>query len=304
MNLSALSLPPLATLRVSLRAVEPVHLPGWLGSMLHGALGHAIERLDPRDASLLLSPGTPPPASAADRWMAASPPSPISIVPPRPASERTLHPGQILSFGVIVMGPALDAGLAIVDALVLMAAGGLGSGRGRCELSDVADQQGPLIHDGMLSERAALSLDAAGAHGADAAALEVRAVTPLQIQSQGQRVQAPSWEQLVEAAVRRVLILQSWFGASAPSIDFEQLAARAGSDCRRASTQWERFRVARWSERQQQRHQMVAVLGGASAEGELGPWARVLEEAARVGIGKGTALGFGHIAVRRVGQGA
>ena len=122
----------------------------------------------------------------------------------------------------------------------------------------------------------------------------LRALTPLCIVRDG-RPSVPRFEDLVAACARRVLVLASLHGTtSLPEIRIDSLRERARTHTTRIESVWMPFRAERWSSRQKRRHPVEGYLGHmeVSVPGAFVGW---LEAAALVGVGKGTALGLGHM---------
>src|SRR5690606_15570758 len=111
-------------------------------------------------------------------------------------------------------------------------------------------------------------------------------------------IESPRIGDLVAPALRRLLMLAAAHGAGEPALHAAH-TARALMDTvdTEEHASWERFEASRWSERQGKRHEVVGVLGALWAREVPAEVASVLRWASEVGMGKGSAMGLGQLAV-------
>ena len=112
---------PVLRLLLGVRADEPLTLPAYAGSMLRGALGHALLRQSPlphdgnqpcalRESCTYCQVFRPLPTAEHTLQKFSALPAPYCIEPPfdavRPA-PRPLAPGQSFEFGLVLIGRAI-----------------------------------------------------------------------------------------------------------------------------------------------------------------------------------------------------
>lgn len=305
------ALPHIAHLDVTLEALETTLLPGWTGSTLHGGLGWALREVacspiceerhssEPGRCPLTRLFGAAQPARAASGWASAAAVPSLALRPETPAPPRVLAPRARWSFRLTLLGAAsINDARAILVAVDRMGERGLGRGRGRLRLVSARSADVELWGgDRMVAEPVSLA-PAAWARSVPAGALHVRALTPLHLTRRGRLIDSPRVGDLIAPALRRLMMLAAAHGAGEPATHAAATArALAGTVGPEEHAIWERFEASRWSERQRKRHEVVGVLGGLWAREVPSAVASVLTWASEVGMGKGSAMGLGHLAV-------
>lgn len=149
-------LPPDLTftvLNVSLRAVEGLELPSFPGSKLEGAFGRALYDLACTQPQRQTCQGCPLRAICPyGLTYAPTRPDTLAVAslatPPRPVvfraaygQEQRLAPGEVLTFGLAVIGQAVTQLPYLLAALREVGARGLGRTRGRLEMTGVRSVQ-------------------------------------------------------------------------------------------------------------------------------------------------------------------
>lgn len=303
------ALPVLAHLEAELSAAEPVHLPAWTGSTVHGALGWALRELtcsstcEARHAAepdrcafaRLFGPG----ASRASHVRHAGMEVPaLALRPAAPVRGQVLEPGRSWSFGVTLFGAsALADARPILAALERLGERGLGRGRGRMRLVRAYSSGLDLWKNGrVLAEPTAL-LGSSWARWSVRGALRLRALTPLHLVRDGRTISTPRLTDLIASSLRRLVALSAVRGGGVPGVRLDELTTALGADVRNAVASWERFDTTRWSERQQRRHGVEGVVGEIWVPDVSAELASLLTWAAGVGLGKGTAMGLGRVEV-------
>ena len=254
---------PVARLHLTVRAEGPLQLPPYAGSMLRGALGHALLALAP-----LPHPGgqhcalqatcpycqlfaTPPlPAHSLQKF--SHMPHPYVIEPPT-GGAALLRAGQTFGFSMVLIGKALGMLPTVLQAWQRALRTGLGREHTPCTLVSVWDENGtsclPDKHGQLSNLNGALL---------PAPALGTQATlhfhTPLRLQVQGKPVRAShltARDLLVALARRTQLLRDVHLGAGAPQFDFAALSAQAAAITLQAQNlRW--FEWGRYSQRQQQ----------------------------------------------------
>ncbi len=293
--------PPVVVLEVMLEAIEKVRLPGWLGSVLHGALGSALHEVACSDgcgsrhdrepercayARLFEAPARP--AGVSER-VAAMAPRRLWLWPPPPDDALLLEPGDELRFGIGMVGTAeRDLG-ALLTALEHMAVSGIGRQLGRMRLVRVGSGGRVVWEGGQVRGRPV----PAEPPGIPTGPLVLRTRTPLRIVRDG-RIEPPRFADVVGAAARRLVAVSAFYGRGEPDVHVGEVQAAASRHRARIEAVWEPFRAERYSARQRRRHPMEGHVGAMWID-EPGPFTPLLAAAVPYGIGKGTSFGFGAV---------
>ncbi|MCC6475167.1 MAG: CRISPR system precrRNA processing endoribonuclease RAMP protein Cas6 [Burkholderiales bacterium] len=246
--------------------------PGKAGNVLRGAFG------------LLL------PREAAGEWFSprgdSSQPSGFADSA-RPFVLRASHldgcrfvPGQEFSFAVHLFKTG-DEGPQLIEAAFRQAGReGLGAGRGRAELLEVA------------CRNVEVRLDRA----VNVSAIEVRFLTPTELKNEGAVAHRPEFPILFARARDRVSRLMTLYGDRPPDLDYTGMGERAVAVKMTAcAVHWED--VERRSGRTGQVHPLGGLLGACRYAGNLGEFVPWLEAAQWSGVGRQTVWGKGAIAV-------
>lgn len=297
---------PVTTLTLEVVARDTVSLPAFASSTLHGAIGHALQRLD-EYADTPAGEGVtanvfeaPAPSAAIPKHLAASATPRLSVVTDLQPRERSLIAGAKLRFRAILLGDDLAWIPPVVSAFRDAAARGLGRGRGACELSTVEDAHGrvwqgdwlrPVKRDPTVDTNALLDMLAARP-------LEIQTATPLRLTQSGELIQKPRFGDIIGAAARRLAVAQAFFGAGAVDVRLDDIA-KSAADVPSQSAHWQPFAMQRYSSRQNKKHPFRGVTGRLTVDlttGDALPWlGLLLARANRLGIGKGTSFGFGRL---------
>lgn len=280
------------TLEVELDVIEPVLLPGWLGSTLHGALGWALSEVDPSSSLLAI----PEPPSNAPGFVRSMGTPPLLVVPPPPGAPRQLAAGETFRFGIVLVGEALRELTTVLRALRRVGEAGLGEGRGRAMLLRVSDRAGAIASGGRI-HRDPLVDEIAAPPERSGPSLLFRTVTPLRLEHRKEVVDVPELADLVGAAARRILTAAALHERRVVDVRVDALIDRVHAKTRTVEHAFEPFVVDRWSERQKKRHSMAGTHGWARYEGDLEEAVAWLAAAQHLGIGKSTTFGFGRVAL-------
>jgi hypothetical protein len=309
-------------LRCTLSALDHARLPGYKGSLLRGAFGHALR-------ALVCTFG---PAQACDscRLRAAcvhtrlfetfvedEPPPFLRGLPtsPRPYifephdERREVCPGAELCFDLVLIGQAADLHPYAILAVERMASAGLGRDRYRFRLERV-ESLGP---DGSREEvsEAGRWAPARAVRCASATTLMAPAaepapdratlcfLTPTRIKIRDHLVPSIGVRPLVFAMLRRTLEL-AHFHMPGAAVDwsFHALLQHAGNVAVRASDlRWHDWQ--RYSNRQRTTMSMGGFIGSLEVEGDLAPLWPLFRAAEILHVGKGCTFGLGKVAVTR-----
>ncbi|MFN3854224.1 MAG: CRISPR system precrRNA processing endoribonuclease RAMP protein Cas6 [Phreatobacter sp.] len=306
------------------RALDPIRLPDFAGSMLRGAYGHALRRLACMTGAKLcagcgLAQLCPYPAlfepsiRVLTTPRGGAPPPPFAIEPPD--AERKIAPGEKWRFGLRLFGDRIASLALIIEAVRRAVSRGLGTALARGLLTDVWLDTGEgwrSVYDAASGAVAPPEADAAWRPAAPdaAAAIALALLTPLRVQSNGRRLPPAeiTVRRLTLDILRRARALLGVCGtaeqqAAAAAWPIEHYLEAADACAITHELKW--FDWTRASSRQNRTINHGGWLGQlvvhAQAQPELP--ARVLDAlalGAKIGIGKECVFGFGQYALKPV----
>lgn len=300
---------PVAHLRITARALDPIELPLHSASSIRGAFGHSLLKLvcimppDQRDCPgcglrstcaypQVFEPGSLPAPLGADF---TAPPRPYVI---RNASARSIEPDSTFSWEMIVIGRARERLVELLLTWATMGEQGIGQRRGRFELGRVDHLTGSgdaeviyQAEDGIML--AGVDLQTAPPRASiEDECLAVRLISPTAIKVGGRFVDRPVFGHFWRSLQRRLSALRGCYGAGWPQIDYRAAIAAAdqvslvhwGGEGRR----WERY-----SRRQGSRISMSGLAGDVVWNGDLAPFLPAIQLGALVAVGDNCAFGQG-----------
>lgn len=303
-TMSAACTLPIARLRLTVRAEGPVQLPPYAGSMLRGAFGHALLALSP----LPHTDGQPcalhatcpycqlfaaPPLPGHSLQKFSHMPQPYVIEPPTGGAQQ-LQAGQTFDFGLVLIGKALGDLPTVLQAWQRALRTGLGRGHTPCTLIEIFDENGLQRLSDKREQLSNLNVVVP-----PPPALHTQATlhfhTPLRLQVQGKPVRAgqlTARDLLIALARRTQLLCDVHLGAAAPQQDFAVLSTQAAAiTLHSEDLHW--FDWGRYSQRQQQEMQLGGLLGSVQLQGDLAPFAALLQLGQWLHIGKNATMGLG-----------
>lgn len=280
-------------------------LPGFLGSTLRGALGHALLALGAPGTVLFDEIFTPTPVqdSFHGRQTAVAPAFVIDVPMEYPAKW---FPGDKLRFGMILMGPALARFSEMLAALPLLLERGLGVDRQRvffqidALLLDGAAGPVPLGSsytpgrslESFLSEAANELLVTPGVPERGEARL--RCLTPLQVRSAKKVLRNMSFLDLVRALKMRLEAVAG-FGTTRGERRADVLFRLAEDVAHRSEFYFAPLK--RYSNRQGHSVELHAILGELRACGQLGVFLPLLRMGELLHVGHGSSQGMGALRI-------
>lgn len=286
-------------------AQDAGRLPDFPGSMLRGALGHALKRLAcvmrgqacggcPLEHACLYTTvfeTRPAPRSGIMRQYERAP-HPFVLVVDFMRGAR-IAPGDRLCVGLRLFGSALNAAPFVLRALDEAAARGFGAGRLPFRL-EVIRQDG---QDGgwRPGEPYPAAMPLAAPPPAEGR-LEWRVVTPLRLAVDGrpmtpERVRAGA---LAMGMLRRLGLMQAFFAPASPAPDFAGLKAQCDRLGLESVVEWRP--LLRRSSRQRATQSIAGLIGTLRLDLREAPdWGGPLGWAPVLHLGKGTAMGLGRL---------
>lgn len=307
----------LARYRVTLEALEPLHLPAYLGSTLRGAFGRVFRALCcpgrpgepcpvPASCPYHLVFETAPPVGAQALRTHEDIPRPFVIAPP-PQAAPDYPPGSQVVFDLTLVGRAREFLPHFV--VTLREVDRIGRGRRavrlvRIEAVDPLTRGCAVVyaHGDSLVKPADL-----GVTLADCAAVpcspgpaRVHFVTQTRLKHGDTWARRPEFHVLFRRLLGRLSSLARFHCGQPLDLDFRGLIAAAGGVRLAADhTQWATW--ARYSARQDRRMAWSGLIGDATYEGDLRPFWPYLVFGQWTHIGKGATFGLGAYRLAAVG---
>ncbi|MBD3375872.1 CRISPR system precrRNA processing endoribonuclease RAMP protein Cas6, partial [candidate division KSB1 bacterium] len=303
-------------LKCHLQAREPAKLSLFKGSMLRGALGHAlrrtvcVQRQQQECEPCMLRPQCVY-TRVFETYIEKEPPQFLRGLPtpPRPYIidcndvSRDFAAGDMLEFDMTLVGSAAQYYPYVLFAIDKAAQNGLGKNRSRFKLSVAAwckNQNGSSewrrLYDGdsaALVDRA--QLQQVIQSPPLSSPLTLRFVTPTRIKIDNHLTMEFTFRQLAFHMLRRVLEL-AWFYQEDAGVDwyFQPLLQQADRvRIREKALTW--VEQQRHSNRQQSNMKLGGFIGTLQLRGDLKPFSRLFTLAQSVHVGKGAVFGLGKI---------
>lgn len=310
-------------LSVSLRAVDALELPPFPGSKLEGAFGRALYDLACTQPQRQTCHGCPLHAIC-PYGLAYAPTRPGALAvaslatPPRPVVFRVaygenqrLEPGEILTFGLVVIGHASSQLPYLLAALREVGMRGLGRTRGRLEMTAVRSVQPYTGEQTVLLQGTELGvnlfpivLGQADLPAVAGTRIRLNLRSPLHIKVGGQMAQQLHFPVLIRALQRRVSNLEQLYGSGhSAGADFSGLPLLA----REVKTVMQDTRLVsqlRKGSRPEQKANMEGLVGTVEYWGDFSPFATLLRYGEQLGVGKWAHFGAGLYALETTLQDA
>ena len=295
-------------------------LPSYNGSTLRGGFGHAFRRIicafkGKECADCLLRHQcvyayvfeTPIPADAQIMRKYTAAPHPFILEPPM-NNRKSYQKGEDLSFGLTLIGRAADYLPYFIYAFEELGRIGIGKGRGKYELREVAEEGGESEGDSFPKKRVIYSgdtklltqtsppiqwSDILMNHPEPPNAIQVSFITPTRIKYKNSLTKDLKFHVFFRNLLRRISLL-SYFHCNHRIDDtrFKDLIEQAGKiKTVKRSLYWHDWE--RYSNRQETRMKMGGFMGEITYEGELREFWPYIKLGEYVHVGKGSGFGLG-----------
>lgn len=329
---------PYRKLDFKLEAIDDISLPPYKGAALRGGFGSAFRRVvcalrrNDCDGCMLKAQcvyayifETAPPKNTGIMGAGsyARVPHPFIIEPPL-EGERVFRPGETISFGLVLVGKAVEYLPYFIYAFEELGRSGLGKGRGKFRLSR-AEECGAAVYSsdekrlscGAVRELRVMgqeppqspfnkgggtslppvgtpSLLKRGPGGVPSTGgATLRFLTPLRIISDDSPAAELPFHLLIRTLLRRVGLLYHFHcGGSEPTWDHLALIEKS-MDVSVAHNGLRWWDWERYSTRQHARIKMGGVVGEITYRGEMAPFMPLLAAGEVLHVGKGTSMGLG-----------
>ncbi len=284
-------------------------LPGFTGSALRGAFGHALRAtvcaVTDGECNSCMVQGNCLYAnvfelsthkSGESKQLVAAPPHPYIIEPPAP-TEKPYAPGDAFAFELLLFGDSNDHLPYFIYAIERMGRTGIRTSDNivRMALSEV-ETGGETIYrkvdnsltPGDWSHLLPLHLPEETAAGV----LTLRLETPLRLKVDGRYTDRLPFPTLVRALLRRATILAKTYGTGSLPFDHRVLLNMANeTKIVEEDLRWEDF--SRTSSRQQKKMSLGGIVGDISYRGQIAAFLSLLDFCKEAHIGKQTTFGLG-----------
>lgn len=287
---------------------DTLHLPSYKGSTFRGGFGHAFKKivcaLRHKECSECIVAQsciyayvfeTRPPADAEIMKKYSSIPHPFIIEPPDTKQQEFKSP-EILTFGLVLIGKAIDYLPYFVYAFTELGKMGIGKGRGKYKLIKV-ESQGQVLYQSdskrlLPSELQRLNVSFNNEE-TETDSLRLRFHTPVRILYGRSLAGSMEFHYIIRNLLRR-LSLFSYFHCSGtqPELDYKGLIEEAEAViCNNHSLRWHDWE--RYSTRQETKMKLGGLVGDVSFTGLLAKFRPLLRAGEILHVGKGSAFGLG-----------
>jgi len=317
---------------LSIQAKDPIILPSYKGSTLRGGFGNAFKRVvcalkDKECSDCMLKERciysyvfeTPPPADTKVMRKYLSVPHPFVIEPP-PERRVGYKPGDELTFGLTLVGKALDYLPYFIYTFDELGNIGIGKGRGKYKLMAVSQKKmdpSPLAGcRACLSEEngvriyasetkrlepfipEALPIDIEPPDADHTAVLALNFLSPTRIYHGDHLAHGLEFHILIRQLLRRISML-AYFHCDIDTAlwDFKGCIDRAKEIAtQKTNLKW--YAWQRYSARQDRRIDMDGFVGEIAYEGNMAPFLSLLRAGEVLHVGKATTFGLGRYEMR------
>lgn len=330
-----------ATFTAHFRIVDPLRLPPYPGSTLHGAFGRSLRqvrygmretcptcrvRSECRHLNLCAyfaeSPCDHPfikPAhdSLYERMQRDVYPQPLIFTLPKGGDYQ---PGESMAIPFTLLGRAIPLFPFVACALALMGERGLGMGRGRMLLETITGEFPPIptgeniVYDGTSStidgptrsaevRRFSRSLLESPNPGPDISVRRIRVafLTPFRYKSNGRLGEELTFEVFIRSLLRRLTLL-SVHSPLDFAVDYGELLALArGVKVEESRLTW--FEFPRFSGRQKEWLNLGGFTGSIIFGGEITPFVPFIQMGEFLNVGKAASFGHGNYSVAILREG-
>jgi len=247
----------------------------------------------------------PPPANYPDaaKFSQATPPY---VLNPPLTNREAFHPGDLLDFEMVLIGPAIEALPYFIYTFTELGTMGLGSRRGKYDLVKVdllRGEQALRIYDGSTQTLTSYPpAERIGPYPEDSRAntVTLRFLTPLRLKVKGDLATQLTFPLFFDRLAQRLTLLASFYNSSIAPPDFSPLLALAQYIAVTVNElhwyDWERY-----SARQKDTMKFGGLKGRMALSGELGAFMPYVRVGQQVNVGQSTTFGLGRYIIESVG---
>lgn len=305
--------------RFSITPTEPLILPIYKGSTLRGGFGHALKRVvcavrNKECTDCLVKEKciysyifeTSPPSDTKMMRKYKSTPHPFIIEPPL-EKRRGYKPGDDISFGLTLIGKALDYLPYFIYAFSELGSIGIGKSKGKYELKTVSaihtlekDAGDLIIYSSKTKtlkpfepEYLSIDFECLISKTPDSGFLTLDFQTSTRIIYNKHLTLDLEFHILIRSLIRRLSLLYYFHCDGSPSEwDFKEIIKKAEAvKVKHRGLKW--YEWERYSARQDTRLKMGGFVGKIVFEGEIESFMPLLKAGEILHVGKGTGFGLG-----------
>ena len=295
----------LARFKITLTPKETLFLPAYKGSTFRGGFGYAFKRVvcanrEAECKDCLLREKcvyayvfeTPPPKDTEIMRKYPAAPHPFVIEPPLDP-KREFREGEELTFGLVLIGRAIDCLPYFIFTFEELGRIGLGRGKGKYLLKEVQDEQGKVIYRGQEKclREGFLIINPADFDPPSSSSLTLHFLTPTRIKYQENLTKDLEFHILMRALLRRIFLL-SYFHCDKRKPDFSNLiTASQKIKTEKQNLMW--YDWERYSSRQDRRMKLGGFVKEITYSGDLEEFLPFLLLGSYIHVGKGATFGLG-----------
>lgn len=308
----------------SLESKDVILLPSYKGSTLRGGFGNAFRRvvcaLRKTDCSDCILKEkcvysyvfeTPPPSDTTMMRKYSAAPHPFIIEPP-PERKHAYKLGDTITFGLTVIGRAVDYLPYFIYTFEELGKTGIGKGRGKYELKQVSVQksEGGIEEAGVIYlsdtktlrpvKAARLNLESTvfNPEALGDGALSLSFLTPTRLIYDGHLADDLEFHVLIRQLLRRISLIHYFHCGGEPSLwDFKGIIEKAKEvESVKSGLKW--YDWERYSARQDAKVKMGGFVGEIKFAGDIGPFMPLINAGEILHVGKGTAFGLGRYKIQ------
>jgi hypothetical protein len=217
-------------------------------------------------------------------------------------SKQSFHPGEILNFELVLIGPAIEALPYFIHIFIEVGRRGLGRERGKYELLRVdliQNDDSQRVYEADTRRLIAFPpqqgpVPLPGDDGVSTVTLQF--LTPLRLKEKGDLTTRLTFPLLFANLARRLNLLAAFYGTNGAGADFYSLQDRTDAVTTKANGlhwhDWERY-----SRRQDSTMKFGGLTGTITFAGPLAPFLPYLRLGAAVNLGQATTFGLGRYTV-------
>ena len=300
---------------LTVEAKDPLILLPYKGSTLRGGFGNAFRRvvcvIKGKECEECLLKGqciysyvfeTPPPSGTKVMRKYRAAPHPFIIEPPQ-EKRMGYKPGDQFSFGLTLVGKAVDYLPYFIYTFDQLGSMGIGKGRGKFELKEVQSRENgkdpSIIYSSRTKqlkpfnpEKIIIEMDGREL-GQEITTLSIEFLTPTRIYYNERLVFDLEFHILVRQLLRRISLLSYFHCGIDPSQwDFKGLI-KGAQEVKVTERKLKWYDWERYSGRQETRINMGGFIGKITFSGDLNPFRPYLRLGEYVHVGKGSSFGLG-----------
>ncbi len=280
------------SLRVSLISMNRAELPPYLGSALRGVIGQALYRTDKKTFDFLYKNGE----NSGEKQDIVKP---YMIVPPVACTDkRIVRQGEILNFGIVLLGEAVKYAFPLTRALQGIYQYGLGAKRYPFVLTQIInDMDQRILWRKEIYYREGANASMIPCHRLSCAAgAVIRLCTPLRILRGGQLLESISFQTLIRNIINRIRRITERYGGWVDRGEAEKIQILA-AEIKTVKEDLKMEPLQRYSNRLHDKMDFSGLMGEIEYEGNLTPFIPWLSAAQILHIGRNTTFGMGRIEV-------